>query len=71
MIRVLCILQLIVELLIVKVYVSYAWKVLNVFRFINAKFVAHNAELLELHNVLCEGASFIAENVVDHTQLFI
>lgn len=66
-----CVIQLIIKLFILEIDIGDTWKVLNTLRVILAKLVAIDGKLLELHDVLREGASFITEYVMNHPQFLV
>ena len=69
--RVFCIIQSRVGLRIIKVYICDTFIVLHALWTVNAILFISNRELLELHDVLRQCARLVAENVANHTELFV
>ena len=65
------ILDVILEFRVLEVDISDTWWILKWLRIIYSIFELTSWETFKLHDVLCESASFIAEDIVHHAQLFI
>jgi len=65
------ILKLFEKLRIFKIDICYARLIFYWARLICAELILANGELLELHNVLCECAGLVTEDVLDHAEFFV
>ena len=69
--RVRGIIKLLPEVVILKINVRDARRILNQFGIRFAISLAASSKLLELHNVLGECTSLVTENVRNHAQFFV
>ena len=65
------ILDVILEFRVLEIDIGNTWWILKWLRIIYTILELTSRETFELHDVLCESASFIAKDIVHHTQLFI
>ena len=66
MILVISIFDLLIEIRVFKVNVSNPWWILMRLWIVRSILICTCREALKLHDVLCECASLITENIVDH-----
>ena len=65
------ILDVLKVLIVFKVYICDSWWVLNRLRIVYAIFKFSNWESFELHDILCQCSSLIAEDLMHHAELFV
>ena len=74
MIRMTCIVKLLLKLFILEVNVGDPRFILNMLKFFivtGTKLAHSDGELLELHDVLREGARLVAKDVIDHADFLV
>ena len=74
MIRMTCVIKLLLKLFILEVNVGDPRFILNMLKFFivtGTKLAHSDGELLELHDVLREGACLVAKDVIDHSDFLV